>query len=130
MWPREVFHCFDKAHRREVLGALDEPGVYILYRDDIPYYVGKADNKLTVRLWQHANLPSHRHYNFWNFFSAFVIKDPTHRNAIEGILIAGMPTANSARPKLPRERIPYELKEMLQKMRQGQARQYYKQKVL
>jgi hypothetical protein len=39
-------------------------------------------------------------YNFWTHFSAFVVEDVAHRNELEGILIAAMPTANSATPDL------------------------------
>ena len=40
MWPREVF---GKAGlKKEILDFLENPGVYILYRDDKPYYIGQA----------------------------------------------------------------------------------------
>ena len=74
---------------------LKKPGCHILYRDGVPYYIGQA-KKLRGRLWQHACVPDSRYYNFWNHFSAFVVEDPDHRNEIEAILVAAMPTANSA----------------------------------
>jgi len=73
--------------------------VYILYRDDKPYYIGKAERRMAQRLWDHAILTHDRYFHFWNFFSAFAVSDKKHRNELEGILIAAMPTANSARPK-------------------------------
>jgi ethanolamine utilization cobalamin adenosyltransferase len=50
MWPRSVFDI--KAANRlvpEIRRLLREPGVYILYRDDQPYYVGKA-SRLSSRI--------------------------------------------------------------------------------
>ena len=86
----------------ESLRLLDGPGVYVLYGDDVPYYVGKGD-RLRARMRHHADRPGSRYYNFWNFFSAFAIKDENTRDEIEGILIAAMPTANGVKPKLPKE---------------------------
>jgi hypothetical protein len=113
MWPREVFDravAVKDPRRRKLtlartLEILRKPGIYILYRDGVPYYIGKA-TKMRNRLWQHAWNPKTRHYNLWNFFSFFVVENPDQRDEIEGILIAAMPTANSARPKLPREQLP------------------------
>ena len=100
MWPREIFDC-DRRLAREI-DILSRPGVYVLYRDDVPYYVGQA-SRLRTRLWQHANVPGSRYHNFWNFFSVFVPEDASRRDEIEAILIAAMPTANSAKPRLARE---------------------------
>src|SRR5690348_15472097 len=102
MWPREIFDRVDvigKGKNRR-LTELKKAGVYILYRDDEPYYVGQADN-MRGRIWSHATDPISRLYHFWNFFSAFVVEDPALRSELEGVLIAAMPTANGANPKLP-----------------------------
>jgi hypothetical protein len=126
MWPREIFDHISpdgpKANRplAKSLDFLTGAGVYVLYRDDLPYYVGKAD-RLRARLRSHATIPQSRYFNFWNFFSAFVIEDPLDRNEIEGILIAAMPTANSAQPKLPREQFPKEVVAMVRKLRKKRA---------
>jgi hypothetical protein len=82
---------------------LDKPGVYILYRDDEPYYIGKTKKPLIKRLSNHALKPNARRYNFWNYFSAFEIASPSHRDEVEAILISAMPTANSSRPKFERK---------------------------
>ncbi len=93
----------------------------MLYRDDIPYYIGQAA-KLRSRLRRHATAAGGRYYNFWNFFSVFVIEDPKSRNEIEGLLIAAMPTAaNRMEPKLPREKFPRRIREMLRKIRRYHA---------
>jgi len=84
-------------------GALDKPGVYILYREDQPYYIGKTGNPLIERLSNHALKPNARRYNFWNYFSAFEIHEASHRDEVEAILISAMPTANSSRPKFLRK---------------------------
>jgi hypothetical protein len=84
---------------------LNSPGVYVLYREDQPYYIGKTSQQLIRQLSQHALKPNARRYRFWNYFSAFQIGDEEQRNKIEGILIAAMPTANSAHPKLSRKKL-------------------------
>jgi hypothetical protein len=94
--------------------------VYVLYRDDIPYYIGQAA-KLRQRLWSHARSSGGKYNNFWNYFSAFVITDAKTRNEIEGILIAAMPTANSAKPRLKRAKFPTAVSKMVRRMRRYRA---------
>jgi hypothetical protein len=126
MWPREIFdHIAEDGTSTtkplaKALELLDKPGVYVLYREDLPYYVGQA-TKLRQRLWLHATKPQSRYYNFWNFFSAFVILNPAQRDEIEGILIAAMPTANSAQPRLEREKFPPAVISMVRKLRRDRA---------
>ena len=128
MWPREVFDCLVRNERGKgrnvILGKglelVNQPGVYVLYRNEIPYYIGQAA-KLRHRLWSHAGSPGGRYSNFWNYFSAFVIRDPKMRDEIEGILIAAMPTANSAKPKLKRAKFPLVVSRMVRKIRHYQA---------
>lgn len=121
MWPREVFGLFPPAKgaaskRKKMMAKgldfLKSSGVYILYRDDKPYYIGQAA-KLQHRLWGHAVRAEGRYFHFWNFFSAFAVPNVKHRSELEGILIAAMPTANSAKPKLQRERMPKEVRDLL-----------------
>jgi hypothetical protein len=100
MWPRALFHV--KNGKKVLKDALSSPGVYVLYRNDGPYYVGKTSS-LMDRIGTHALKPGWRHYNFWNYFSAFTITDHSHRDEVEAILISAMPTAgNSSKPKIPR----------------------------
>jgi hypothetical protein len=125
MWPREVFDRVVKGEGRQRtlaqhLDILKKSGIYILYRDGVPYYIGKA-TKMRSRLWQHAWNPRSRHYNLWNFFSFFVVEDPDQRDELEGILIAAMPTANSSRPRLPRERLDPRITAMLRDLRKSHA---------
>src|SRR6266516_7659152 len=90
MWPREVFYRIvpkEKGNSKKrllfrTIDLLAKPGVYVLYRDDVPYYIGQAQ-RLRSRLWAHACKPDGRYYNHWNFFSAFVIEDENQRNEIE-----------------------------------------------
>jgi hypothetical protein len=127
MWPREVFDCLipneNGGKKRLLARGLDlvnQPGVYVLYRDDIPYYIGQA-NKLRQRLWAHSGSSGGRYSNFWNYFSAFVIRDPKMRDEVEGILIAAMPTANSAKPRLKRAKFPQAVSQMVRRIRRYQA---------
>ena len=103
MWPRALFHMKDG---KDVLAEnMQQPGVYVLYRDDEPYYIGKTSKPLLKRLSTHALKPNARRYNFWNYFSAFEITNATHRDEVEAILISAMPTANSSRPKFDRKQL-------------------------
>lgn len=94
------------------LTILAEPGVYVLYRDEIPYYVGKA-TVLKDRLWQHANRHGGKHYLFWNYFSVFAVRDPSARDRLESFLIAAMPTANGAKPRIRKAQLPLYVKKYL-----------------
>src|SRR5260370_25974346 len=96
MWPRAVFHM--QEGKRFIETHLSTPGVYVLYRNDEQYYIGK-DRMLFKRLKTHAIKPNARYYNFWNYFSAFEIDDEDLRDKVEAILISAMPTANNAHPR-------------------------------
>jgi len=101
MWPRALFHM--KEGKKLLKATLNRPGVYVLYRGDDPYYIGKTSKLLIKRLGSQALKPNGRRYNFWNYFSAFTIEDGSHRDEVEAILISAMPTAaNSSKPKIPR----------------------------
>jgi hypothetical protein len=115
MWPRSIFYALGDEKSNKLskdVQFLDHPGVYILYRDDIPYYIGQA-SKLGKRLYKHAFDTGGRYSNFWNYFSAFVIPVASHRNQVEGILIAAFPTANSAKPRLKKEKLPLAIRKFL-----------------
>jgi len=122
MWPREIFDREDIFRTRSGgLPELARPGVYVLYRDDEPYYIGQAKDSMRGRIRQHATEPTQRRYHLWNYFSAFVIENKQHRADVEAILIAAMPTANSANPKLPKERTPKEVRELFRQLRAQKA---------
>ncbi len=107
MWPREVFDIMDgNKLLPELRALLNSSGVYVLYRDEHPYYVGKTINKLFNRIYDHANKPKDRYYNFWNFFSAFVVSEEKLIDEVEGILIAAMPTDNSAIRRIKKIHLP------------------------
>ncbi len=133
MWPREIFDARAKSSGKNgqegkkgkqiLAGTLDfltqNPGVYILYRNEQPHYIGKAEVRLYDRLWAHANTPRDKFYHFWTHFSAFAVSDVELRRELEGILIATMPTANSAEPKLRKEAMPAEVAKLMQLLRRG-----------
>ncbi len=122
MWPREIFDIRDGrklVFRREP--DLLKPGVYVLYRDDHPYYIGKTSGELFQRVWNHANQPRDKFYHFWNFFSVFVVENKKLRDEVEGILIAAMPTANSANPKIPKMPLPAEVARTLRRIRRSKV---------
>jgi hypothetical protein len=58
------------------------------------------------RLFGDARRPEFPHFHFWNYFSALAVKNKNLRNELEAILIAAMPTVNSAKPRLPKEKMP------------------------
>jgi excinuclease UvrABC nuclease subunit len=111
MWPRDLFHIQTNDSQETLKSKLKEPGIYILYRDSTPYYVGKADN-LYRRLSEHSDVDS-MYGNFWNMFSVFVVPEPEFRNQLEAILIAAMPTVNRMHPKhFERIHLPTALKKI------------------
>ncbi len=122
MWPRAVFYektLSQESGRERNLGKelefLQRGGVYVLYHDDTPYYVGQAD-LLRKRLHQWATKPSTRHFHFWNYFSAFAVEDRNRRSELEGVLIAALPmTNNGAKPLLKSDGMPKEVAELLRR---------------
>ena len=116
MWPRKLFEKKNKNRlmiKKEV-PALEGPGVYMLYRGDDLYYVGKA-NRLYRRLHDHSNKATDEYYAHWDHFSAFAIvgtakKARTKMTEFEAILIAAVPTAtNRSKPRFNPVRIPRSL---------------------
>jgi hypothetical protein len=118
MWPRSLFKKKDEKHRLLIkieVPEIQQPGVYILYKGDELYYVGKA-TRLMSRLHDHANKVTDEYYAHWDYFSAFVLADtitnPEQKLAeLESILIAAMPRAtNRANPRFARIQIPKSLR--------------------
>jgi len=93
---------------------LQFPGVYVLYKGDELYYVGKAAN-LFSRLHDHSNKITDDYYAHWDYFSAFAFADTASNSRekmaeLEAILIAAMPrAANKSTPRFERVRIPKSL---------------------
>jgi hypothetical protein len=127
MWPRAIFTTpgpkqGKRGKPRSIAGSipeLEKPGVYVLYRDDQPYYVGQTKGKLRSRLRSHAtNVGSVRGY-FWNYFSAFVAENERQIDQIEAILIAAMPSvlSNGASPRLERHHMGKPTRDVLRKIR-------------
>jgi predicted GIY-YIG superfamily endonuclease len=117
MWPRSLFKKKENGRlliKRHV-PEMQSPGVYILYRGDELYYVGKA-SQLWSRMHDHANKVTDEYYAHWDYFSAFVladtVEDRTQKLAeLEAILIAAMPRAtNRATPRFTRIQIPKSLR--------------------
>src|ERR1700677_1544775 len=99
LWPREVFRIQKK--NRILINdekKFHKPGIYVLYRNAIPYYVGKASKNVVYRLQDHANKPSDTYYHNWNFF-AFFLMQTNFLDMVESILISAMPTANGAKTR-------------------------------
>jgi len=134
MWPREVFYR-RLPKPKAVVGSkknppastqwlyktmdlLAQPGVYVLYMDGVPYYVGQTED-LRSSLAAHARVPQSHYFRHWNYFSAFAA-DKKDLDRIEAILIAAMPTA-SGRKLLKKEPYPAELTEMLNDIQLAQA---------
>lgn len=128
LWPRAIFDCITSSgeERRKTylasdaeLDVLKHAGVYILYRGDVPFYIGKTDGWLLKRLTVHATRHGGLSTYFWDHFSAFIIEDKQSRIDVESILIAAIPTAaNSAKPKLNRKRLPRKIVGMVKQRRE------------
>jgi hypothetical protein len=119
MWPREVFDILAYEKNLALLEDLRHPGVYILYRDDTPYYIGRTERSLSDRLYDHANKSADAYFNFWNYFSAFVVPDRSHLKEVEGVLIASVPTANRAVPDINKIPMPKVIVEKLREARRA-----------
>jgi hypothetical protein len=120
-WPREIFDVKKGARLlAKQIPFLQQAGVYILYSDEHPYYVGKADT-LYRRISSHATRPQAKYFNFWNRFSAFAVNSRSGLDELEAILIAAMPTVNSAKPKLAKERLPKDVANLMRKLRRHNA---------
>jgi hypothetical protein len=123
MWAREVCDLRGEGSRKSFIKdtpELQKPGVYVLYRDEQPYYIGKS-TRIGKRIWQHACHPRARYYHFWNMFSAFVVKDKKYLDDVEGILIATFPSGNSSTPRIPKVRLPKHIVHQLGQIRQHQV---------
>ena len=112
-WPREIFDRDGKIAKEA--DFLKQPGVYVLYDNGRPHYIGQGAS-MYGRLKTYT-LPRSRYYNFWNAFSAFAVKDAKARAELEAILIAAMPTANSAKPKLNKMKLPRRVAALMKKIR-------------
>ena len=123
-WPREMFDLKAKFARGEAEDFLRKPGVYVLYSDGRPHYIGQAIS-MFKRLNDHAK-PQSKNYNFWNTFSAFAVGDRKGRDELEAILIAAMPTANSSKPKLNKLKMPADVVALMRKIRDGRLREALK----
>jgi hypothetical protein len=121
MWPRAIFDAPSKKSGRkgkkiaDDLPILKKGGVYILYRDDLPYYIGQA-TKFMSRLRTHST-PGGRYDLFWNYFSLFVLDTKSERDKIEAILITAFPTANGATPRIKRDPYDKDVKALVRMMR-------------
>lgn len=66
MWPREVFDIIEE-RKLTIKEILNKRGVYVLYRDEHPYYIGKAKSSLFKRLHDHANKSTDKYFNLRYF---------------------------------------------------------------
>lgn len=120
MWPRAIF--YSKAASPSTgkirviaqdLPLLQQPGVYVLYVEEKPYYVGRTD-LLWKRLYRWANRKNSPHYNFWTHFSAFAVRDEKLCKELEAALIATIPGMNNgAKPKLVKIPIPLQVRKLM-----------------
>jgi hypothetical protein len=118
LWPREIFD--QRGRIANGIAFLEQPGVYVLYQDGRPHYIGKADVLIT-RIRAHSR-PKSRYFYFWNLFSAFAVTNAAGRDELEAILIAAMPTANSSKPKLNKLRVPSEVATLMRQIRDSRLK--------
>lgn len=129
MWPRAIFTTPAEGTGKpgkppaiaKTIPELNSPGVYILYRDDHPYYVGQTTGKLRSRIGAHAISVGGLRTYFWNYFSAFLVDDPDQIDEIEAILISAMPSVltNKSAPRLDRQRMGKTTRAVIRKLREG-----------
>ncbi|MFC5864693.1 GIY-YIG nuclease family protein [Acidicapsa dinghuensis] len=122
-WPREFLGAKNGNQLliRQTVSQLERPGVYILYHADTPVYVGRA-TRLISRLHSHANKTTSKHFQGWNFFSAFVLVERAKNSdseiaLLEAVLIAAIPgIRNGAVPRFNKVVIPKEFRKILQEI--------------
>src|SRR5688500_15369894 len=118
MWPRRVYNIkTGNKHFESVRQVLrQKPGIYILYRDGMPYYIGQAIN-LWRRIRNHAINQNSKHFHLWTHFSAFILSDTDHIDELEGLIIAafGMGISNSSRRRMKRILLPKDVARELAK---------------
>jgi hypothetical protein len=73
---------------------------------------------LWLRIRDHANITADKFHNLWNFFSAFEVRNGPDRDEIEAVLIAAMPTANSANPRIHPLALPRKVIDALARRRE------------
>lgn len=71
---------------REAVGTYErrKTGVYILYKGDLPYYVGKSERSIRGRIRKHRR---DRHAGKWDNFSFYVVKKG-YSDDVEALLLA------------------------------------------
>jgi hypothetical protein len=118
MWPREIYNIRDGNHHLESVRQelWQKSGIYILYQNGQPYYVGQAKN-LWYRIRNHATNQNTKHYHLWTHFSAFILSNTDHISELEGLVIAafGTATANSAKMRMKRILLPKDAAKRLAK---------------
>ena len=123
MWPRAIFDTpaivGQKGSIARRIPELEKPGVYVLYRDDVPFYVGQTKGKLRSRLRTHATGVNSLKTYFWNYFSAFIVENSSHRDEVEAILISAMPSVitNSSTPTLHNVPMPEPVRRLMRELR-------------
>ncbi|MDR0953632.1 MAG: DUF2924 domain-containing protein [Elusimicrobiota bacterium] len=91
----------------------DNGGIYVLYKGDRIYYVGKATT-LKQRIKQHFN---DKHKNKWDAFSLYVVSNPKFIPELERILIALIkPAGNSLTYQREIKRSESELKNAIRSL--------------
>jgi hypothetical protein len=118
MWPRQVYNLkIGNKHLESIRQELHQKsGIYILYRNGTPHYVGQARN-LWRRIRNHTINQNAKHYHHWTHFSAFILSDIEHMNELEGLIIAasGLGIANSARHRMKMILLPKDARKALSK---------------
>ena len=78
--PGSVFGVFWKQFKALVRG---KSGIYVLYREGVPHYVGQASN-LPYRIKGHLK---DRLEGKWDSFSLYIVRGPRHLKHLESLLL-------------------------------------------
>jgi len=120
LWPREVYDM--KSNGKNIESVKNElfgkPGIYVLYRDEKPYYVGQAVN-LWKRIKRHAVNQNSKQFHGWTKFSAFILEDKKYMNELEGLILSVLEneTANGAKQKITKIPLPADARKALAKLK-------------
>ncbi len=100
----------------------NKSGLYILYRDDTPYYVGLGANVF----WRILHHFKDRHKNHWNYISVFVSRKRNIKD-LETLLINVLePAGNKIKGTLPKEHRYTDLLKKLASEKEKEAKAFKK----
>ena len=115
MWPRKLYSLREGNDTiKSFRDALkDKPGIYVLYKGEEVFYIGKAIGKnnkkgcLFKRIQNHALQYNDKYSHSWDHFSAFVVTEEARPlvNELEGLIQFTCPRSRNVSRRLQGKKI-------------------------